>query len=171
MTTDTQKSQRNAAYVMIGLTLIMAVRCMLVWSALPDPMASHFDNNGVPNAFQSRATFMSIMFGVLALLVFSFVVAPRLMRFIPPKLLNLPYRSYWIKRENVGEALDRYATWSMWFGCGTFVLMLCVFELALQANLKLQPMNPTLMWTLLGAYLVGTLVAIARLYAVFKPPR
>lgn len=170
MLTEAQRSRTIATWLTAALTLAMAVRAVIAWPDLPEPMASHFDGNGYPNGFQSRAAFMTIIFGVQALLAVSFMLPPRLMRLIPPRLLSLPYRGYWMKPENIGEALDRYASWSVWFGCTSAALMLGVFELALQANLALQPLNSSLMWLLVGGYLLGTLVAIVRLVVILKPP-
>ena len=170
MRTEAQRSKRVASYLTATLTVLMLIRCVIAWPDLPDPMASHFDGNGVPNGFQSRATFMSILFGTQAMLAFSFVVGPRLMRFIPPALISLPYASYWRRPQHIGEALDRYAAWSMWFLFGNFTMMFGIFELVLQSNLNLQPMNATLMWIVVGGYMVGALIGIVRLFAAFKPP-
>jgi hypothetical protein len=171
MLTEAQRSRTTATRLTAALALAMAVRAVIAWPDLPEPMASHFDGNGYPNGFQSRATFMSFIFGIQALLAVSFMLPPRLMRFIPPRLLSLPYRAYWMKPENIGEALDRYASWSVWFGFTSAALMLGVFELALQANLAREPLNSSLMWLLVGGYLLGTLLAIVRLVVILKPPR
>lgn len=168
--TDNRRSQRIATSVMIALGMLMLVRCVVVWPQLPATVASHFDGEGVPNGFQSRAMFMAIMIGVQGLLGFAFGVLPRLLRHVPPRMVNLPYRDYWLVPERIEQALDRYITWSMWFGCATFGLMLGIFELAVRANLTHEPMSPLLTWLLIGGYLLGTLIAIIRLYVVFKPP-
>lgn len=168
---DTKASQRLAAIVMIALGMFLLVRCAMVWPQLPPVVASHFDGRGVPNGFQSRGAFMSIIVGVQALLSFVFGVMPRLLRNIPPKMINIPHREYWLQPGRIEQALDRYSTWSTWFGCSTCVLMIGVFELAVRANLTGQPMSPTLTWLLIGGYLIGTVVAIIRLHIMLKPPQ
>ncbi len=158
---------------MVALGGLMLVRYAMVWPQLPDTVASHFDGRGMPNGFQSRAVFMSIMVGVQALLGFAFGVVPRLLHLLPPRMINLPHRDYWLAPahpERTTQALDRYVTWSMWFGCGSFGLMLGIFELAVRANLTREPMSPTLTWLLIGGYLLGTLIAIVRLHIMLKPP-
>lgn len=170
-TQDTQRSLRTATLLMVGIGVLMTVRCVMVWPHLPVTMASHFDGRGVPNGYQSRAVFMSIIFGVQVLLGVSFGVMPRLMHLIPPRMINLPHRDYWMTPERIGEALDRYAAWSTWFGVATFGLIFGIFELAIDANLTHEPMNPLLTWILIGGYLFGTLAGIARLYWVLMPPK
>ena len=138
---------------------------------LPEPVASHYDARGVPNGFQSRGAFVAIVLGAQLLVVAVFALAPALLHRIPPRWVNLPHREYWLRPGRIEEALDRYARWSLWFGCATAVLLLGIFELAIQANLRQQPMDPTLTWALLGGYLLATGIAIVRLYAAFRPPR
>lgn len=171
--TNSPHSQRIASTVMVALSVLMLVRCVVAWSQLPETVASHFDGAGVPNGFQSRAMFMAIMISVQALLGFAFGVVPRLLRHMPLRMINLPHRDYWLAPEHperVRQALDRYVTWSMWFGCATFGLMLGIFELAVRANLTHQPMSPLLTWLLIGGYLLGTVIAIIRLHIMLKPP-
>jgi uncharacterized membrane protein len=171
---DTRRSQQIATFVMVALGLFMLGRCVVVWPQLPETVASHFDGRGVPNGFQSRAAFVSIIVGVQALLGFVFGVLPRILRHVSPKLINLPHRDYWLVPEHPErrkQALDRYITWSLWFGCFTFVLMIGIFELAIAANLTRTPMNPLLTWLLIGGYLLGTVLAIIRLHVLLKPPR
>jgi uncharacterized membrane-anchored protein YitT (DUF2179 family) len=155
---------------MAALSVAMVARAVVVWSDLPPVMASHFDAQGVPNGFQSRGAFMSIIFGVQAVMIVAFGVVAALLHRIPPSLINLPYREYWLTGDRMHEAIERTATWTAWFGCGTSALIFGVFELALQANLTRTPLDSTLMWLLLGGFFVGAGVGVVRLFASLKPP-
>lgn len=168
--TELQDSRSRALWLMGALSVLMVVRAMIVWPELPPIMASHFDARGVPNGFQTRAAFMGIIFGVQAVMIVSFGVVAALMHRIPPRLINMPHRDYWLADDRVHEAIAILSTWTAWFGTGTFALTFGVFELALQANLTRTALDSTLMWLLLGGYFVGVGVAIVRLHASLKPP-
>lgn len=163
-------SRRLPALILAGLAVATAVRCAQIWPQLPPVVASHFDAHGVPNGFQPRAVLVGIALGAQLLGIFVFALAPALLHRIPPRWLNLPHKQAWLASGRLGEAVERYATWSLWFGCATAALLLGIFELAFQANLTRQPMNATLAWTLLAGYLVLTFAAIVRLYRALRPP-
>lgn len=163
-------SRRLPALLLAGLGAATAVRCAMVWPRLPGVVASHFDARGVPNGFQPRAAFVAIALAAQLVVVLVFAALPALMHRIPPRWLNLPHRDAWLRAGRMDEALDRYAVWSLWFGCATAALLLAVFELAFQANLTRQPMDATLTWGLIGGYLALTVLAIVRLYAALRPP-
>lgn len=163
-------SRRLPALLLAGLALATAVRCAQIWPQLPPVVASHFDARGVPNGFQSRAAFVAIVLGAQLLVVFVFALTPALLHRIPPRWLNLPHKDAWLASGRLGEAIERYATWSLWFGCATAALLLGIFELAFRANLTGQPMDATLTWSLLAGYGVLTLAAIVRLYGALRPP-
>lgn len=168
--TELQDSRRRALWWMGALSLAMVVRAVLVWPDLPPVMASHFDAQGNPNGFQTRGAFLSILFGVQAVMLVAFGAVAALMHRIPPSLINMPHRDYWLSGDRIQEAIERTSTWTAWFGCGTVALILGVFELAVQANLTHTPLNPTLMWLLLGGFLVGVCIGVVRLHASLRPP-
>lgn len=168
--TELQNSRRRALWLMGALSVAMALRAIVVWPELPPVMASHFDAQGIPNGFQTRGAFMSVIFGVQAVMIVAFGLVAALMHRIPPSLINMPHRDYWLSGDRIQEAIERTSTWTAWFGCGTVALILGVFELALQANLTRTPLDSTLMWLLLGGYFVGAGIGVARLYASLTPP-
>jgi uncharacterized membrane protein len=168
---DTRPSRRWAATLLLAIAAATAVRCALVWPWLPETVASHFDARGEPNGFQPRSAFVAFALGSQLLVVAVFALLPALLHRIPPRWINLPHKDAWLRSGRFDEALDRYAAWSLWFGCATAALLLAIFELAIQANLTRRPMDATLTWGLLGGYLLVTGFAIARLYGAMRPPR
>jgi uncharacterized membrane protein len=158
------RGSRRPAALLTALAAATIVRFAAAWPRLPETVASHFDARGVPNGFQSRGAFVALAVGSQLLVVAVFALLPAVLHRIPPRWINLPHKDAWLRAGRFDEALDRYAAWSLWFGCATAALLLGVFELAIRANLTRRPMDATLTWGLLGSYLLVTVFAIVRLY-------
>jgi uncharacterized membrane protein len=125
------------------MVLALVVRVLLVWSRLPDPMASHFGAGGAPDAFMSRAGFFIAMALVGGGSVAAVFASPILLRVTPRRLISLPNRDYWLANEGRREAaFDRLAGLMGWIGAATTALLVIATELTVQANLE-KPLSPS----------------------------
>src|SRR5687768_10431534 len=116
MPTDMNKSRGPA--VVLGL-LYIGLMGFMVSSAsqLPARVATHFDFQGHPNGWMSRSghlTFMWILGTILPLLP---VVILYLTRSLPPGLINVPNRDYWLAPERRQETLAYLMRLGIWAGC------------------------------------------------------
>lgn len=148
----------------------VALRIGLLWDALPERIASHFGANGQPNAFQDKTSFVTISLGMMALMLLLFGLAPRLLRALPSRTINLPNREYWLVPERRELALDKLATHLSVIGLMTQLFLAAVYELALEANLSRSPLNNQVMFGLLGLLYAGIITIIVRLYRDFRVP-
>ena len=121
---DQARSWVLPLWLSVAMVLALAVRVLLVWSHLPDPMASHFGDGGRPDAFMSRAGFfvaMALVGGGSLAAVFA---SPILLLITPRKLISLPNRDYWLADgERRAAALDRLAGLMGWIGAATTALL------------------------------------------------
>src|SRR5437762_12723974 len=106
---------------------------------MPDQVATHFDANGHPNGWMSRAAdllFTALLGGGLPLFISGICFA---IRFLPPVMINLPRRDYWLAPERRAETSDYIFRQSLWFGC----LMVCfvggIHLLVVAANQRSSP--------------------------------
>ena len=96
------------------LTLLAFGRAAAVWDALPVRMASHFGPSGHPDAWQSKLAFF-VLFGVTGFGTALVLLAmPTFLRFIPSRLINIPYREYWLSPAHFDEAMKRLARYTDW---------------------------------------------------------
>jgi uncharacterized membrane protein len=153
------------------MALALALRVALVWSQLPDPMASHFSGGGQPDAFMSRSGFfiaMALLGGGSVAAVFA---SPILLRITPRKLLNLPNRDYWLATdERRDAAVDRLAGLMGWVGAATTALLVIATELTVQANLEKKNLDEATFLFFLAVYFVFVIAWLVKTMRVFRIP-
>jgi uncharacterized membrane protein len=159
------------AWLSVAMVLALGVRVALVWSELPEPFASHFGSGGRPDAFTTKLGFMvaiAIFGGGSVLVVFA---SPFLLRFMPPHLISLPNRDYWLATdERRHDATDRLAGAMGWVGAATTALLVIATELTLQANLEQTNLDEATLLLFLALYFVFVTVAVSRIFTIFRIP-
>ncbi len=156
----------------VGMVLALAVRVALVWSELPEPMASHFSGGGQPDAWMSKAGFFLAMALIGGGSVAAVFAAPILVRVTPKRLVNLPNRDYWLATdERRAIAIDRLAGVMGWMGAATTGLLVIATELAVQANLERTRFDDGTFLFFLGAYFVFVVAALAKMFRIFRIPK
>ena len=103
-------NQRISLFV-IWLALFIFYITLLMWQQphLPEKVAVRFDLSDNPIGWMPKATFIKfkIIFASCLNAIF-FIFSVILMKFVPPKLCNLPYKHYWFatpERAVVGKKL------------------------------------------------------------------
>ena len=161
----------KAPLTIIAALLTAAVlRCASVWSELPAVMASHFDGAGRANGFQSRDAFFVLFGAVGGGTVALLLVMPWLSQRLPPSLLNVPNREYWLVPERLAQVQDKLGKFMAWTAVGTVGLLIVVLELVLRANLGRGPLASGPLWLIIGAYMIGTTLSIVWLVRAFRVP-
>ena len=153
------------------MVLALAIRIALVWSELPDSMASHFGAGGRPDAFMSRGGFFVAMGLIGGGSVAAVFAAPLLLRITPTRLLNLPNREYWLANdERRDTALDRLAGLMGWIGAATTALLVVATELSVQANLEKGNLDEGTFLFFLAVYFVFVIVWLVQTMRIFRIP-
>jgi hypothetical protein len=110
---------------------------ILVSSAtLPDRVAIHFGQGGVPDGWAANLTNTLIMLGMHTFLFFSLYFSPRLLTSVPAKWISLPNRDYWLRPEHRSQAVAQFSRLMWQFGTALFLFMLFTGLLSLKANLS-----------------------------------
>lgn len=160
-----------AGLVVIALA---AARVAAVWDRLPPTMASHFGPSGRADAFMPRDGFFWVFGGLAGGTTLLVLLMPWLLKKLPPSLVNLPHREYWLAPERRAEAIARLGGWLAWLGVALAVFMFVALELTLQANLERRPLaNGPFMAALIGflALTIGMLVGLYRRFRIPEAPR
>jgi uncharacterized membrane protein len=153
-----------------ALLVAVAWRCASVWDQLPLRFASHFDGRGVANAFMPRADFFSVFAAVGGGTVLLLLAVPWLTRALPPRLLNIPNREYWLVPERRAQVQHKLGAFTAWTAAGCAFLLAAVLELVLRANLEHQALASGPMWLIVGLYMVGTSLSLVWLVRAFRVP-
>jgi uncharacterized membrane protein len=145
-----------------------ALRCVTAYDALPPAMASHFGATGQPNGFMPRDAFFTFFALVGAGTVALLLAIPLLTRAVPPALINIPNREYWLVPERLPQVHAKLAGWSAWYACGVCAFLVAVLELVLRANLAHAPLANQPMIALVVAMLAGSVLGIVALVRAFR---
>jgi uncharacterized membrane protein len=157
----------------IALVAAIGVALLHAWhlsSVLPERVASHFDGAGLPNGWTTRAAFVGVYLGVIAVVSVSFGGIAALVRRVPSSLINLPNKAYWLAPDRREATMGWITGWSCLFGAATLLLMMALMRQAELVNLgAAQRINGV---TLVGSYValsVGMLIVTIVKFAK-KPP-
>ena len=161
------KTRHMILLLLLGL---VAIQCLYYFPLLPRVMASHFDASGHPNGWSTKEVFFGLYVCILALMIFGFFIVPRLLQAVPPSLINLPNREYWLAPERKDQAMAMIADDMGWFGIAILMLLIATIQLAIQANLAGGGLLSDVMWLLLGGFVVFAILWTVRLYRRFALP-
>jgi uncharacterized membrane protein len=155
------------------LFAILAVGAAIYFSTyyaqMPDVVASHFNGRGVPNGWQTKPAFFGLFAGMSALAAVLGFGIPRIIASVPPQLINLPNKQYWLAPEHLAETMMFLNAYFAWFGCAVFLIMILTFDYAIQSNLH--PDNRpdvSRMWYILVGFLMFVVVWIIRMFIRFS---
>lgn len=163
-------NQRIAQAITALALLLGVVRPLQTWEQLPAAFASHFNAAGVPDAMSDKTQFFVFYAITMGVVILSLVGSAILMQKIPEKYLNLPHKEYWLKSGKLSEVRAKMQGAMWWMCAATMLLSTVVMELVLQANMHRVPINASLMWTAIVAYLVFDLYWLFSLLTSFTPP-
>jgi serine/threonine-protein kinase len=151
--------------------VVLAAAGVFVWltsGGLPPVVASHLGPGGEANGYMRRATYTLLMLGFV-ILVPSLVAATNLLvRVLPPQLVNLPNKRYWLAPERRAASLQALGSLSLRFAVALAVFLCFVHWLVVQAH-SVQPPRLQESWLFIGLAVLGaaTLGWIFSLYRRF----
>ena len=82
--------------------VILVVASAFVWLTsgdLPPVVASHFGPGGAANGFTSKSTYTAFMLALVIAVPALIGFSAMFVRILPPRLINLPNRDYWLAPE------------------------------------------------------------------------
>lgn len=155
-----------------GLFIATVVGAWIYFShyypVLPRVVASHFDQHGFANGWQTKQAFFGI-FAVMTLLgaCLAFGV-PAIISVMPTRLINLPHKDYWLAPEQRASSLQFLNVWFAWFGCAVYFVIVAAFDFAVQTNLRPSAVpNASRLWLTLAFLLAFTIIWTIRLFGRF----
>jgi uncharacterized membrane protein len=81
------------------LVLVAVVQFTYYYPRLPEMVASHFDGEGRPNGCMPKNEFFKMFAVITALIIGIFLLLPKLIKRVPPSMINLPNKDYWLAPE------------------------------------------------------------------------
>ncbi|MCB0364993.1 MAG: DUF1648 domain-containing protein [Bdellovibrionaceae bacterium] len=131
-----------------------------VWQIhlLPEKMATHFNWEGYADGYAPRDVHMWMMLVVYGIMAFSFGLLPHVITKVPPSLVNLPRKDYWLAPVRVKATLQDIRDRMAWLGIVVFLFFMVVGHLVSEANKLSPPRLPDAFLWCLGIFLTITVV-------------
>lgn len=141
----------------------------------PPQMAVHFSTAGRADGYMDRVKFI-VLGSFLSFMSPIFLVAMVgvLPRVLPPSMLNVPNKNYWMAPERRGQAFDTMLWFALWLACQLQAFLLLINIGIYRANLAQTPtLGGSGLVIFLAALLlpVGMLSMVAVLFRAFRIPR
>jgi uncharacterized membrane protein len=125
---------RIALVTLLALVAALGVMLFGIDSSLPERVATHFGADGLPNGWTSREGFAPTMAFVVLLPVAVIHGVGLLLGRLPPSLINLPNRDYWLAPERRAKTIEHVRTAMLEFGNAMFAFLLFVAWSIVRAN-------------------------------------
>ena len=121
-------------YVIVILICVFEIARL--WNITPEQMAAHFDIQGNPDRFVSKAEFFWYQIQTILVVAGASLLPQILLLVVPVNLINMPNREYWLSPARRNETVGRLSSFlALMFG----VILLAVqagFEISAYANLR-----------------------------------
>jgi uncharacterized membrane protein len=140
------------------LLIAAAAQSIYYYKVLPIRVASHFSASGAVNGWSPKLSLFVLYWIVLIVAIVISTVVPLLVGVLPPSMINLPNKDYWLSDEKRHETVQVFRTYFKWFGVMLMAMLVLVFEVVLQANLLSVPPSPITFWSLLGIFMASALI-------------
>lgn len=153
-----------AVLVTLGYLLVHAAQ------VLPERVALHFDLAGTADGWGTRGLLLGIFACMTALVAGLGLALPVVVGVLPTSMVNVPHREYWLAPERRQQTLATLRDDLSWFAALTGVLMILLFQRTIAYNLDPESKAmASALWIVL-AYLLATLLWVARLLLRYRLP-
>ena len=163
------KPDRTPMAVLLLLAAVAAAQMIHYYPVLPESLAVHFGASGEPNGWSDKTDFV-LRYGAIELFIVLLGAASGLLlRTIPPALVNIPHRDYWLAPERRQETVGFLSNQVLWMETATLAFLIAIAQLVFKENLGGSP--PRLsgdFWYILAAFVGATVWFSARIILRFR---
>lgn len=164
-------SFRNIAIALLILWFLALAQNAWYWQNLPERVATHFNAAGKPDGWMGRDAATMMMIGLQTLMPLLFVAIAYMLYFIPPSMINIPHREFWLHPDRRQASISFVARSTAAFSLGLSLFLLGMNHLTFLANTRHGVLNPLGFWALLGTFLAFSGAWTAWLVMRFRIPK
>lgn len=163
----------NKSKVLVFIYTFFIVLCVAFVSIsaqnLPPVVASHFDLSGTPDATMPRDQFTNLFLAIMVLTSGLMALLPTLIAKLPPQMINIPNRIYWLAPDRIVETKQILQAYLLIFASKLCCFMAVIFWLIVQAHLHNPPqLSAQYVMAATGVFVLMTILWSLKLSARFK---
>jgi uncharacterized membrane protein len=156
---------------LVLLAVAAVVQNAYYWQRLPEKVATHFNWQGMPDAWMSKRNAVIVMGGFQLGMPFFLLATTALASWLPSSMVNIPHREYWLHPDRRASSL-RYANNSMaWIAVAVSVFGIGVNHLTFIANRRGQPLQTGWFSVLMICFLAVVFAIVGTMAIHFRRPR
>jgi len=162
----------NNACSWLALVVVLVIAAgfiKLSGQSLPPAVASHFAVGGNANGFMPRSAYLDLRLFIGVGVPFLLALVHRLVRLVPPHLVSLPNRDYWLSPERTTETFAFLYNHGIYLSALLATFICFIHWLVVRAN-ELQPphFSPSLFFAGLVLFLLAVAIWIGMLFVHFN---
>ena len=162
-------------FPLISFALLLTAAALLVAmlsGGLPAIVAVHFNAAGTANGFMTREDCRSFMrIFTLGAPIFVAAVTGLVPRLVPPSMINIPNREYWLAPERAENSIEFLSEQAIWFACILATFLASVDWTVARANAATPPHFPTARFAWIMAVFACAIAMWAlRMFMRFRVP-
>lgn len=128
--------------VLLALSCVAGLAYSLqVYASSPALVPLHFGRGGVPDRWGPPNELLAVHLGLIVFGTALFVALPVLFRRVPPSMVNLPDKDYWLSPAHRDQAAQRLAVWADSVGISVNLLVI-VLQLVLPSAPAVRSPSP-----------------------------
>lgn len=155
------------------LLALVAAQIFYYAPQLPDRVVDNFAFDGTPNGSSGKTAFFILYAALVAFIGLVFFGISLLLHRIPPSLINMPNKDYWLAPERKAESLAFLSNRMILAGDATVAFIAITFQEIILINLNVSEEEPRLgylFWMIMGGYFVYMTVWVVRVLIRFRKP-
>ncbi len=155
------------------LLILCGIQIVYYAPQLPDQVASHFAMDGRADGWSSREAFILYYAVFFLFMAFTFFLIALFLPKIPPDLISMPGKDYWLTPERKAQTLEFLSERLLAMGNATLCFILILFQAIIQANIEVvegEVRSGLWFWILLALYFAYVTVWTVRLFRALRKP-
>ena len=158
---------RLVIFLLLVLSVIGLIQNIAYWFHLPEQVATHFNSRGNPNDWMSRNAAVVLMTLLQIILPIGTTAIGSISMLLPPSLINVPHRDFWLHPDRIDHTRAYTVNALGWISIATSLLLMSINHLSFVANTSSQPLNTSLSFIALVAYLTVVFSIVIGLWVHF----
>ena len=160
--------QRLILFALVG---VFVAQLIFYYPNLGEYVSTHFDVFGRPNGFMRKNTFVIFEFALLALILAETLLIPVMIEKLPPRLLNLPNRDFWLAEDRRASTYDSIRTFFELLGIVMVAFFTVVNQMVFRANVLRENLPTWLFLAVVAAFVAFVIGWVIKLARSFRLPK